>query len=232
MTPRALRLTRGWAASFVATGAAVLAHVAAGGAWPPPMIFALCVALSAPVCMLLAGLRIPLAGLTLAVVVSQGLFHALLSLTGAYVTAADRTGHAGHLGGGPAGGGADLVLVPAGGAAAAHAGHSHVASAADAAVGAVSGGHALAMGASGMLIMHVMAAVLAIFVLRYGEAGLFKAMAALLVRAVRLAVAVAMPWVSVRPWHPGFLAPLPARVVGWARSSMRYRGPPRALRLT
>ncbi|MDO5618633.1 hypothetical protein [Kocuria sp.] len=292
MTARALRLTRGWAAAFVATTFAVLAHVAAGGAWPHPMLFALCTALSAPVCMILAGRKIPsiarergevrpessartsmfctgrlanraklatsgnlttsgtpanigslatfksLAGLSLAVAGSQTLFHILLSLSGGYVVAADHTGHAAHAGQAVTSGGPELVLVPAGaattsGSQAGHAGHTmHLGDSASAmSMGDPAAASAALLGGHAMLVMHVVAAVVAIVVLRHGEAGLLRTLATLLVRAVRLAVAVIMPWVSVRPWQPGFTEPLPARILVWARGALQYRGPPRALAL-
>lgn len=241
MTPRALRLTRGWMAAFVATTLAVLAHVAAGGQWPSFMLYVLCVALSAPVCMVLAGLgareaaagvmhrsrAAGMAGLGLAVLGSQTLFHVLLSLSGGYVAAADHTGHGGHAGAGLAAGPA-LVLEPAF-SASGHAGHGAVSANAGAVSSdVVSASSGVLAGGHSMLILHVVAAAVAFVVLRYGEIGVLKAVATLLVRAVRLAVAVAMPWVSVRPWKPGFLQPLPARVLLWARGSLQYRGPPRA----
>lgn len=261
MTPRALRLIRGWVAAFVATTLAVLAHVAAGGQWPSVMLYALCVALAAPVCMVLAGMgtratdagfaqqrdragrsraavspehsvgrgtggRVRLTGLPgvlglgLAVVGSQTLFHVLLSMTGGYVTAADHTGHAAHavapesLSAAP-----QLVLAPVS-SASGHAAHMvHAGDAATAAHGVLADGQT-------MLFLHVMAAAVAFVVLRYGELGVLNAVATLLVRAVRLAVAVAMPWVSLRPWQPGYLQPLPARVLIWARGALQYRGPP------
>lgn len=256
MTPRALRLIRGWAAAFVATTLAVLAHVAAGGQWPPLMLYVLCVALAAPVCMVLAGLGTRdsdpgptargdrsgltraararqtrfsgLAGVTglgLAVLGSQTLFHVLLSLAGSYVSTADHTGHAAHAAGAvstqPVAAAPQLVLEPVA-SVSGHAAHmSHGADGLSAAQGVLAGGHT-------MLLLHLLAAAVAFVVLRYGELGVLKAVATLLVRVVRLAVAVAMPWVSVRPWQPGYLQPLPARVQIWARGSLQYRGPPQA----
>lgn len=256
MTPRALRLIRGWAAAFVATTLAVLAHVAAGGQWPSVMLYVLCVALAAPVCMVLAGLGTRdsdpgrtaradrnglsravrggrkhfsglagMAGLGLAVLGSQTLFHVLLSLAGGYVSTTDHTGHAAHTAGAvgtqTVAASAQLVLEPVT-SVSGHAAHmAHGADGVSAAQGVLAGGHT-------MLLLHLVAAAVAFVVLRYGELGVLKAVATLLVRAVRLAVAVAMPWVSVRPWQPGYLQPLPARVLIWARGSLQYRGPPQA----
>lgn len=93
MPQRTLRLIRGWAAAHVATTFAVLAHVAAGGNWPHPMLYALCVALSGPPCMVLAGLRVQRRALWLAVCASQGLFHVLLVASGSYTSAADSHSH-------------------------------------------------------------------------------------------------------------------------------------------
>lgn len=224
MTSRALRLVRGWTAAFIATAAALLAHVAAGGQWPSPMVMALCVVLSAPICMLLAGIRLPLVGLIAAVVSSQALFHGLLSASGGYVTVVDHTGHGAHSGAHT--GAVDVVLVPAtqGSLAveAAHGGHTSMALGA----GADAAGHSLLAGGAAMLATHLVAAVLAVLVLRYGEVGVLKAVTVLMLRAVRLSVAVAMPWVMVPPWRPGHGEPLPVRVSMWARSFLRYRGPP------
>lgn len=236
MTPRALRLTRGWVAAFVATTLAVLAHVAAGGQWPSLILYVMCVALAAPVCMVLAGLgaretapdvmhrsrAAGMAGLGLAVLGSQTLFHVLLSLSGGYVAAADHTGHAAHTAGaGNIGQGPQLVLEPVA-TVSGHAAHmAQVGEVSAATQGVLAHGHT-------MVALHLVAAAVAFVVLRYGEIGVLKAVATLLLRAVRLGVAIAMPWVAVRPWQPGFRQPLPARALIWARGALQYRGPPQA----
>ncbi|NHU85059.1 hypothetical protein GWK18_05525 [Kocuria sp. JC486] len=233
MTDRALRLLRGWIAAFTATTAAVLAHTVAGGQWPSAMLMLLCICVSAPLCMLLAGVRIPLIGLSLAVGVSQALFHGLLALSGGYVTAVDRTGHAGHLHS-DASVGPDLVLVPAATDGAApmmsHAGHTG-ATLSDSALSSASGLHGLAAGGTGMLAMHLAAAVLTVLVLRHGEKGVLAVLAALLVRAAQLVLAAVIPPATARPWKPGFIAPVPARVLSLVRSGLRYRGPPMTVAL-
>lgn len=230
MTPRALRLIRGWTAALVATSAAVLAHVAGGGAWPSLMLFALCVAASAPICMLLAGLKLHALGLTAAVIISQGLFHGLLSLSGGYVAAADHTGHGGHLDQ-VAHTGPELVLVPSASTDMAGSVHAHVAHAGTAGSGAV-GGEVLTSGGLAMLLTHVTAVVVTVLVLRCSEAGALKTMAALLLRAVRWAVSATIPWVTVRPWRPVFAEPLPARGLIRVCGVLSYRGPPLTVALT
>ena len=94
MSPRAHRLARGWAAAFVATTFAAGSHAAAGGTWPPPILVALSVCLAAPMCMVLAGAVLSRAAVACAVLVSQGIFHALFARCGHGVTMVDHTHHA------------------------------------------------------------------------------------------------------------------------------------------
>ncbi|MDO4253796.1 MAG: hypothetical protein Q4C81_01405 [Kocuria sp.] len=212
MSPRALRLVRGWVAAWAATTFAVLAHVAAGGQWPHPMLYVMCVALSAPVCMALAGITRHIAGLSAAVVGSQTFFHSVLSFSGGYVAAGN---HAGHVKAHAVDSAPSAVLVPHSGSM----GHTeHL----------MSSGHQAVIGGldTAMVVMHLLVALVAVCVLRYGERGVFALLATLMVRAVQLIVALMMPWVSVRPWHPGFLRPEPARVLTWARGTRTHRGPP------
>lgn len=65
---------------MVATFAALLSHVAAGGAMPGPAGIAVPWVLSLAVCTMLAGRRVSLARLTVAIPLSQLLFHALFAV--------------------------------------------------------------------------------------------------------------------------------------------------------
>lgn len=77
---RAQRVGRGVAAASVATFVATLSHASVGAALPPIVNVALALCLAAPVCVMLAGRAMSWGRLSLAVVLSQALFHALLEL--------------------------------------------------------------------------------------------------------------------------------------------------------
>lgn len=226
LTNRSLRLVRGWGAAVVATSAAALAHTVAGGPWPSPMLVLLCLALSAPVCMLLAGLRRPGLGLIVSVALSQGLFHHLFAASGTMSAAADHTGHAGHQATASPPPGPELVLVPSGSVGAHHHGGSTEL--------LTAGGDSLVQ-APGWLMpaLHVVAAVVTIAILHSGEALVRRAAATLLVRArslVRTPRSTQLP--SAPRWRPrprtDLLVPRHLTVV---LGSLRYRGPPRGLRI-
>ncbi|WP_186304372.1 hypothetical protein [Kocuria palustris] len=217
ITARTLRFVRGWTASTVATGAAVLAHTVAGGPWPPALLVVLCMALCAPVCMLLAGLRLPRVGLVLSVAVSQLVFHGLFSMSGGMTAAVDRTGHAGHAGHAVDAQGPALVLQPE-----AAAGHHHG--------GLEAIGTGAAAGSLLMPVLHVAAGILTVLVLRHGESLVLRLLATLLIRArvliaraQRAAIAPRPRWRCALPMAPD--APRQAQAV---LSSLRYRGPPAA----
>lgn len=226
---RSLRLVRGWGAAVAATSAAALAHTVAGGPWPSPMLMLLCVALSAPVCMLLAGLRRPGLGLIAAVALSQSLFHHLFAASGALSAAVDRTGHAGHaghLGGASPSSGPDLVLVPDGSAGAHHQG--------GAAEVITTGVEAAAQLPDWLMpALHVLAGVVTIAVLHGGEALVRRAVATLLVRARALVRTVRAVTLAPAPrWRPRPQTdPLVLRHLTVVLGSLRYRGPPRGLRI-
>lgn len=95
MTPRALRLTRGWTAAVAATFIAALSHFMAGGTVPEPLLLLLALALSGLACTALAGRGLSLWRLAAGVVLSQGLFHWLFSVSGA-PHGAPAGGHLGH----------------------------------------------------------------------------------------------------------------------------------------
>lgn len=77
---RGARLARGASAASIATFAALISHVAADGAMPAAAGIIVPGVLSLMVCTLLAGRRLSLSRLSIAVLLSQGLFHALFVL--------------------------------------------------------------------------------------------------------------------------------------------------------
>lgn len=96
--PRVPRALRGGAAGTVATVGALLSHLAGGGTLPAVLGIAVPWVLSLVVCVLLAGQRLSLLRLTIAVAVSQTLFHML------FVLGAPPTSAGGVPAGGMAGG--------------------------------------------------------------------------------------------------------------------------------
>ncbi|MGV8857447.1 hypothetical protein [Rhodoglobus sp.] len=79
MHTRAMRVLRGSAAAFFATLAAALSHLLAGGVSPSLFGMAVSLVISVAVCTLLAGRTVSLARLTVAIVASQAMYHALFS---------------------------------------------------------------------------------------------------------------------------------------------------------
>lgn len=77
---RAQRVGRGVAAAAAATFIATVSHASVGAQLPPAMNVALALCLAAPVCVLLAGRTASWWRLALAVVLSQALFHGILTL--------------------------------------------------------------------------------------------------------------------------------------------------------
>lgn len=86
---RAQRAGRGMAAAAVATFVATLSHAAVSAERPPFVNIVLALCLAAPLCVMLAGRAMSWTRLSLAVVLSQALFHALLvlDLQGGFVPA-------------------------------------------------------------------------------------------------------------------------------------------------
>jgi hypothetical protein len=74
------RIARGSSAAFIATFTALVSHVAAGGAMPAATGLIVPLLLSAAVCILLAGRRLSAVRLSVAVLISQGIFHVLFVL--------------------------------------------------------------------------------------------------------------------------------------------------------
>lgn len=199
MTDRGSRLTRGWTAALFATSAAALSHVLGGGHAPHPLLVLFSLIISALVCVALAGRVLSFKNLVSAVVVSEGLFHLLFSLSSANSPASALAAgqHAG--------------LDMAGTAPAlAHTSMGHMA------------GHD-----GSMWFSHAAAAALTIGFLRYGESGAVRLLHALRMRITAiiglLIVPVAAPLridAAPEPWLPAMAAlnvPLPVR---------HHRGPP------
>jgi hypothetical protein len=89
---RSTRALRGLIAATVATFVALMSHVAAGGAMPGWLGVAVPWALAAMVCTVLAGRALSLWRLSIAVVLSQALFHTLFVL-GTVTPGAAISGH-------------------------------------------------------------------------------------------------------------------------------------------
>lgn len=74
------RLVRGWLAAILSTVCAGSSHCLADASTPHPALMVLALAAAGMVCVLLAGRRMGPARLAVAVVLSQGAFHALFSV--------------------------------------------------------------------------------------------------------------------------------------------------------
>lgn len=81
MSDRGARLVRGGIAAVFATSAAALSHVLGGGNAPHPLLALVSLTISALVYIALAGRVLSLKNLMAAVVVSEGLFHLLFSVS-------------------------------------------------------------------------------------------------------------------------------------------------------
>lgn len=82
MEDRGLRIVRGWIGALVCTCLAVASHTVADGMLPPLAIVGLVLAVSGAVCTALASTNFSLVRTMLAVVMSQGLYHAVFGLFG------------------------------------------------------------------------------------------------------------------------------------------------------
>ncbi|WP_285724437.1 hypothetical protein [Psychromicrobium xiongbiense] len=81
MTTRGVRLLRGWICAVFATFAALASHLVGGGHSPDPLIVLLSLAISGGLCVLCIGRKVSFPRLGLSVIVSQGLFHLLFSVS-------------------------------------------------------------------------------------------------------------------------------------------------------
>lgn len=233
---RGQRARRGAAAAGFATFVALASHVIAGGGLPTAMGVVVPLVLSTLICVLLSGRRLSLPRLTSSVLVSQSLFHLLFSvftpmggIQGA-TNAAER--HALHHSG-PAGlsgmagmpGMSGTHDMP--GMSGTHdiAGMAHGASGAMPASSPETGMHTHM--SPGMLIAHLVAAVLTIAMIYWAEALPAKITAFL--RVVIHALLPTLIRLTAVPHRPrprlGVVEILP-RHLGVLRSPVPNRGPP------
>ncbi|GAA3589899.1 hypothetical protein GCM10022198_12210 [Klugiella xanthotipulae] len=194
------RTWRGLVAAASAILLAALSHTIAGGAAPSVAGIVSALIVCTPVCIALAGRALSLWRLGSAVVISQGLFHAVFS----YLAM-------------PASAPADTAGIPTG---------LHVHGSATAA--AILSPHALAGDAhSGwMWLAHAVAAGCTIAVLRFGERGAYRLIALTRLAVRRLTgshphpILPAATHTLVPGWHNPFTS-----VSRWM-SGLSYRGPP------
>ncbi|GAA1772745.1 hypothetical protein [Kocuria aegyptia] len=209
MSPRARRLARGWAGASIATSAAALSHAAAGGQSPPAVLVLLSLALSGPLCMLLAGRVLSRSSLLLGVLLSQSVLHALFAGSGGAGTVARATHsslhHAAQHGaaGGASGAGPALVLEVL-----AQAEH----------------------GGGAMLLSHVLAALAAYVLMRHGEVAAVVLLEALRLRVRRRRPPLPAPVVVGRPRAVRAGRPHALTDQTLLRAVRSHRGPPRTRR--
>jgi hypothetical protein len=200
MTTRWARFARGWIVAGFSTFVAALSHTVGGGAAPGLLAVVVSLAFAGILSIALAGRTLSIWRLSVAVVASQLIFHGLFSLGGAggHLATTDAvTAHAHH--------GGQAVLMAASGSA-----------------GAMAADHGWLMTAA-----HVLAAVITVVALRFGERafwGLFST-AMVAVRAL-LRDAAVVP-IGHRP-PAGALSVVvqsPRQRLAPLRL-MRHRGPP------
>lgn len=196
MNPRARRLARGWAGAAMTTSFAAASHVTAGGQVPPLMLVLLSLALSGPLCMALAGRVLSRSSLLAGVVLSQGIFHVLFTITGSVTTVVDTTHHAvaAVSADGPA-----LVLQ-----AQTHTDHDDTA----------------------MLSFHLAAAAATYGFMRHGEVAIVDLLQALRLRAYRLWPVLTVPFVAHRPRSAPEGRPHVLTDQSLLRPVRSYRAPP------
>lgn len=200
MTTRWARFARGWIVAGFSTFVAALSHTVGGGAAPGVLAVVVSLAFAGIVSIALSGRSLSTWRLSLAVLLSQLIFHGLFSFGGAGGRLTTTDAAAGHA----HGAGQSVMLMPAGS-------------------GAMStGDHGLMM-----TLAHIIAAVVTVVALRFGERsfwGLFATAAVVLrslVRAISLSPIplIRRAIVAVSPW-------LPPRDLRVLLSPMRHRGPP------
>ena len=204
MGSRGARLTRGMLASGVAIFVAALFHVAGGGAAPGLLPLVLSMAFATLASVALTARRLSLWRLTVAVGLSQFLFHLLFSLGGggAHFSAPNGMQHGGmqHL----------------------HAG-AHLTMTA----GAMPASHGSDLTPS-MWLTHLTAVLVTVVALRFGEQafwGLFETARVRVARTIdRLEVAPVPVPRSVRP--VAAVEPVRWRDLGLPLARLRHRGPP------
>ena len=199
MTTRWARFARGWIVAAVSTFVAALSHTVGGGAVPGLLAVVVSLAFAGIVSIALSGRTLSTWRLTAAVLVSQLIFHGLFSL-------------------GSAGG--TLVTTDA---ATAHANHAGSIAVSALPAGTMSGtDHGLMM-----TLAHVLAAVVTVIALRFGERafwGLFTTAAVALTALVKVIVLTPIP--NIPRSIPALSTFLPPRDLLVLLSPMRHRGPP------
>ena len=199
MTTRWARFARGWIVAAVSTFVAALSHTVGGGAVPGLLAVVVSLAFAGIVSIALSGRTLSTWRLTAAVLVSQLIFHGLFSL-------------------GSAGG--TLVTTDA---ASAHANHAGSIAVSALPAGTMSGtDHGLMM-----TLAHIVAAVVTVIALRFGERafwGLFTTAAVALTALVKVIVLTPIP--SIPRSIPALSTFLPPRDLLVLLSPMRHRGPP------
>jgi hypothetical protein len=203
---RPARAVRGTLASAVAIFVAALFHVAGGGAAPGIVPLALSLAFATLGSIALTTRRLSLWRLTLSVVLSQFLFHALFSL-----------------------GGGTARFIPAGDGAAS-LGHLHVGAHLTMTGGAMPASHA-DPGTPSMWLTHAAAVLVTVVALRFGERAFWSlfetarlgvlSFARALAEAAPVPVRVETVAAVVTSAEPGRL-----RDLGLPLTRLRYRGPP------
>jgi hypothetical protein len=201
MTTRWARFARGWIVAGFSTFVAALSHTLGGGAVPGVLAVVVSLAFAGILSIALAGRTLSTWRLSVAVLASQMIFHGLFSFGSAAgrLTATDAgAGHAHHAG-------QAIQLSPSGGAGAMGDGHGAV-----------------------MTVAHVLAAVVTVLALRYGERafwGLFST-AQVAVHALLLRIPVVVT-IGHRPGGDAAFAarPMPRQRLAPLRL-MRHRGPP------
>ena len=182
MTTRWARFARGWIVALFATLVAALSHTLGGAAAPSGLAVGVSLAFAGMICVALVGRTVSTLRLTIAVLLSQIILHALFSF------------------GGPGGPGGTLTTD----ASATTGLHGHPAAASAFTGGAVTGGLGDAAGASlahgshaggTMWLAHLTAAVVTITALRYGKQAFWGllANARLGISGIRSMISVPVP---------------------------------------
>ncbi|MGL3807058.1 hypothetical protein ACSYDW_13270 [Paeniglutamicibacter sp. R2-26] len=202
MEDRGLRIVRGWIGALVCTCLAVASHTVADGMMPPLAIVGLVLAVSGAVCTALASTNFSLARTTIAVVLSQGLYHGVFGLFGHGAA----TGH-----------------LQATGATPGHGDHVTALSV-EQVLPANAGAESPL--ASLMLLSHLLAALLTIAALRKGELAIRSLVDSILLYVPRR-ILLARSWrPAVAPPSTVVLSPLPLARLDVLLPALRRRGPP------
>jgi hypothetical protein len=202
MTTRWARFARGWVVAVFSTFVAALSHTVGGGAVPGTLAVVVSLAFAGMVSVALAGRTLSTWRLTVAVLVSQVIFHGLFSLGGTGGRLATADAGLGHAHGA---GQAAVLMHPA----------------------ALVGGAMPADHGGLMTAAHVIAAVVTVVALRCGERafwGLFST--ARVVVLALLGMPGAIP-IAHRPrLGSTFITGVPLRERLAPLRPMRHRGPP------